>query len=90
MQLEKGLMSLTGAQNPKGTKAAPQKNLQHGCAGIGQPVALAWASGAQLVVVVAVVVLVVRVVAVVVRQEQALEMREAPQVATAAGAWTVL
>ena len=38
------------------------------------------------------VVLVVRVVgvAVVVRQEQALDMRETPQVAIGEGAWTVL
>ena len=77
-------MSFTGAQNPYGTKAAPQKYLQHGCAGVGQPLALTWARGAQLVV------LVIRVVEVLVMQEQALDIREAPQVAMGEGAWTVL
>ena len=72
---EKSLTSSTGEQKLYGTSAAPQKYLQQGEGGVGQAMALAAARGGQLVVV---------------KQEQALEIRVGPQVATGLGAGTVL
>jgi len=74
-QSEYSLTSLTGEQKLNGTRAAPQKYLQHGDAGVGQAMALAEGPDGQLVVV---------------KHEQALETRVGPHVATGVGMETVL
>ena len=74
-QAENSLTSLTGEQKSYGTSAAPQKYLQQGEGGVGHAIALAAPRGGQLVVV---------------KQEQALEMRVGPHVATGLGAGIVL
>ncbi len=84
-------MSLNGEQKLYGTNAAPQKYLQQGLAGVGHAIALSAARGGHDVVDVAGGVGVdVVVVVVEVRQLQALEIRELPQVATGLGACLVL
>jgi len=83
-------MSSTGEQKSYGTNAAPQKYLQQGVAGVGHAIALSAARAGQDVVDVAGGVGVDVVVVVEVRQLQALEIRELPQVATGLGACLVL
>jgi len=88
-------MSLTGEQKLYGTNAAPQKYLQQYVAGVGHAIALSAARAGQDVVDVAGGVGVgvgvdIVVVVVEVRQLQALEIREFPQVATGLGACLVL